>query len=150
VEKTAATISEAELTVLANKIKTEFGRAGGYVWKKGRKLLSYSVWDKGLQLQIQCFSEAEGRRLASSVLDLISEAPDWKNANLIENLEESAAFPTIPATERILGKNRKAARRRPRADVRFQSAWVEVPGLPNRVYLFDRSGRHPTALVRSY
>lgn len=148
--ETAATVTEAELTSLANKIKAEFGRSGGYIWKKGRKMLSYCIWDKGVQFQIECFSEAEGKRLVSSVLDLAGQTPDWKNANLSENLEEAEAFPVVPEKERILGKNRKLSRRRPRADVRFRCAWVEVPGLPNRVYLFDRSGRHPSALVRSY
>jgi hypothetical protein len=148
--ETAESISEAELNTLANKIKLEFGKAGGYIWKKGKKMFSYTIWEKGYQLQIQCFSEADGKKLANSIFDLLNHTPDWKYANISTNLEESQAFPTIPAKERILGKNRKTARRRPRADVRFQCAWVEVPGLPNRVYLFDRSGRHPSALVKSY
>jgi hypothetical protein len=149
-DETAATMTESKMTTLANKIKTKFGTGGGFIWKKGKKMLSYCIWDEGVQFQIECFSEAEGRRLVDAVLDLAGKSPDWKYANLSESLEESQAYPIVPSKEMILGKNRRLSRRRPRADVRFQSAWIVVPGLPNKVYLYDRSGRHPSALVRSY
>lgn len=33
-------ITRAKLTTIANRIKTEFGAGGGYVWRKGRRMYS--------------------------------------------------------------------------------------------------------------
>jgi hypothetical protein len=41
-------------------------------------------------------------------------------------------------------------RRRPIAEVRFQFASLKLAGLPKPVIVFDRSGRHPDALVTGY
>jgi len=146
--ETPASLTKSELTSLGNKVKSEFGNGGGYIWKKGRKMLSYSDWPEGYQLQILCSSESEGRSLISKVLDLRNKTPDWSFANLSENLEESSAYPIVPPKELILGEQTRLPRARPRADVRFQSAWIESPGIQNRLFVYDRSGKHRSALVK--
>jgi hypothetical protein len=149
-DETSKALTKPKLIALGNKIKAEFAQGGGYIWKKGRDMLSYTDWDEGYQLQILCTTEAEGKRLVDKILDLRSNTPDWSKANLVKNLEESQAYPIVPPKELLLGESRRMARRRPKASVRFQSAWIEAPGLPNRLFIFDRSGYHRDALVTGY
>lgn len=146
--ETGESLTEANLVAYGQKIKTLFGSGGGFTWRKGREMLTYTDWDKGYQLQILCFAEADGKRLVEQILDIQSHTPDWKHAELKRNLEESQAYPIVPPTERVLGRNRKLARRRPRADVKFRWAYIELAGLPNKIYLYDHSGIHDEALVK--
>lgn len=110
--ESSTTITETELTTLANKIKTEFGSANGYVWKKGRKLYSYTEKDKGYQLQLLCRDEATAKELINKVLYLQNDTPDWKflKSNIADNEDES--FPYNPGNHTILGKSWRKPRRR--------------------------------------
>jgi hypothetical protein len=146
--ETPKTLTRAGLLALGNRVKAEFGGGGGYIWKKGRTMLSYTSWEEGYQLQILCFSESDGRTLIGKILDLRNDTPDWSLSNLSENLEEGEAYPIVPPREMILGEQTRLPRARPRANVRFQSAWIESPGLPDRLFIYDRSGRHRSALIR--
>lgn len=148
--ETTTTFTEANAKTIANKIKTLFGASKGFIWKKGKELCSYTDWDKGYQLQLLARTEAEAKRIIEQVLDIQGHSPDWEYFNRVENGAPSQAFPTVPPRETILGKSRKLPRRRPIASVRFQYAAVKLAGLPKPVYLFDRSGRHPTAYITSY
>lgn len=66
--ESSTTITKSELTNLANKIKTEFGASNGYVWKKGRKLYSYTEKEKGYQLQLLCRDETTAKELIIAFL----------------------------------------------------------------------------------
>jgi len=144
---TASTINESIAKTFATRIKTAFGSGGGFIWKKGKVMCSYSDWAKGYQLQLLCRSETEGRRVVEQVLDIQNHSPEWSYLNVSENAESSQAYPTIPPQERIYGKTRKAPRRRPIADVRFQYAELRVSGLGEGVILFDRSKVLQPALI---
>jgi len=146
--QTSTTMSEAEAKQIGTRIKSLFGASGGFVWRKGKELFSYTDWDKGYQLQLLARNKTEGKRIVEQVLDIQQHNPDWEFFNRTENEEPSTAFPTLPPTETILSKRRRLPRRRPIADVRFQYATLKVAGLPNEICLFDRSGRFPTALVK--
>jgi hypothetical protein len=148
--ETTTSLSKSEATNYGTKIKSIFGSTGGFVWKKGKEVCSYSDWDQGYQLQLMSRNESEGRRVVERVLEIQSHAPDWENFNLSQNGEPSQAFPTVPPSETILGKTHKLPRRRPIADVRFQFASLKLSGLPKPVILFDRSGRHAETLVKQY
>jgi len=132
-------LSMSEVTNYANRIKTQFATASGFIWKKGKEMVSYTDWKKGYQLQLLCRDKAEGRRVIEQVLDIQAHTPDWKNMNKSGNEEPASAYPTIPPTEIILGKPRRLPRRRPIADVRFQYALLDLHELPNPICLVDRS-----------
>ncbi|CAO5072653.1 hypothetical protein MICAER10613_038560 [Microcystis aeruginosa] len=119
--ESSTTITQTELNTLANKIKTEFGAANGYVWRKGRKLYSYTEKEKGYQLQLLCRDDSTAKELINKVLDLQNDAPDWKflKSNIAD--DENESFPYNPGNHTILGKSRKKPRRRPMVNVRFQS-----------------------------
>ena len=112
-DETEESLTEAKLTSIAQKVKTEFGAAGGYVWRKGKLMASYSDWDKGYQFQILCRNETDAKTLINKVLDIQNHTPDWSHLNISENSNSTAAYPTLPKTERILGETRRLPRRRP-------------------------------------
>lgn len=146
-DHTPGTITEAIARTYATRIKTAFSAGSGFVWKKGKTMCSYSDWAKGYQFQLLCRTEAEGRRVTEQVLDIQNDSPDWANFNVKENGEPSQAFPIVPELERVYGENRRQPRRRPIADVRFQTALLDVLGVPAPITLVDRSGVYSKPLV---
>ncbi|WP_228038362.1 hypothetical protein [Nodosilinea sp. LEGE 06152] len=141
------TITPAIAQVLATRVRSNFAVGGGYQWRKGRGMLSYTDKRKGYQLQILCRNEGSGRELVDRVLDVGQDTPDWEKASYSENLEEGAAYPVIPPTERIYGEIRRLPRRRPIATVRFQYALLHIWGLQNPIPLVDRTGLWPSELA---
>lgn len=144
---TSSSINPSVATTYANRIRTNFGNGGGFVWRKGRLMVSYSDWSKGYQLQLLCRSETEGREVINRVLDIQNDTPQWKYCNVSENEESGSAYPPVPELELVYGNSRRMPRRRPVADVRFQYATLNVHGLQNPVVLFDRSGIWSNALA---
>lgn len=144
-------LTEFELKTLGNRIQLAMnGNSGGYIWRKGKKMFSYSDWSKGYQLQLLVRTQSEGRDLVTRVLDIQNHSPDWANANFSENELETQAYPSNPGTETVIGKVRNKRRKRPIADCRFNHAVLHVEGLPNPIVLFDRSYNYKNAIVRSY
>lgn len=136
--ETSTSITHAETVSLANKIKQEFGTGTGYVWKKGKVMVSYTDRAHGYQLQLLCRSKTEGRELIQRVLSIQNHTPDWKFMNVSENEEATQRYPTVPGTQTILGKTQKKPRARPIADVRFRFAALHIWGLVNPVVLLDK------------
>lgn len=141
------TITPPIAEAFATRIRTNFAVGGGYLWRRGRGMLSYTDKRKGYQLQIYCRNEGAGRELVDRVLDVGLETPDWDKANYSENLAESTAYPVVPPSERIYGQIRRMPRRRPIATVRFQYALLHVWGLQHPIPLVDRTGLWPSELA---
>lgn len=146
--ETNTTLTQSEVNVLAQKIKTLFGSANGFEWRKGRAMFTYSEPEKGYYFQLLVRDQAEGRRIVEQVLDIQSHTPDWQYANYKENLEPSQAFPTNPPNKTIIGKSRKQYKRRPLVTVRFRNAQLHVQGLPNPIILYDKTGVYKSAILR--
>lgn len=149
-DETSTTMTEIKAKAIGSRIKSLFGASGGFVWRKGHELFSYTDWDKGYQIQLLARSDTEAKRVIEQVLDIQQHTPDWEYFNASKNGAPSQAFPTVPPKEMILGKSRRLPRRRPVASVRFQHAALKLAGLPKPICVFDRSGRFPDALVTSY
>jgi hypothetical protein len=147
VNETSTTISKAELTTLANKIKSEFGGKTAYRWHKGKVCCIYKEKEKGYYLKVFAFSINEGKEVISKVLDLQNHTPDWSNMAVSENEQTMSAFPTIPPTKTILGKPTRMPRKRPVGYVRFERASCQIYGQTKPVTLYDRTGRRFDALV---
>ncbi|MBD2259910.1 hypothetical protein [Pseudanabaena sp. FACHB-2040] len=144
---TSETITPAIANQMANRIQVNFGTGGGYIWRKGKHMMSYIDRNKGYQLQLLVRNEGDGRQLIDRVLDLQTDTPNWSKAQYKENLEPVEAYPTLPDRERVYGEVRRLPRKRPIADVRFQFAVLHVWGLTNPVPLVDRTGLWPSALA---
>jgi hypothetical protein len=144
---TELTVSNAELTTLANKVKSEFGTNNGYRWHKGKLLCTYIEPDRGYGLKIFAYTSSDAKEVINKVLDLQNHSPDWKYFNVSENDDASSAYPTIPPTKTILSKSTKLPRKRPVGYVRFQRATVHLWGLTKPVSLYDRTGIRYDSLV---
>ena len=141
------TSTEAQANTLALRVRSAFASGNGFVWKKGKVMVSYTDRTKGYALILLCRSASEGRRVIEQVLDIQQDAPDWSKMNVSENQSESERYPIIPRTQRILGRTRRGPRQRPVADVRFQHATLHIWGLPNPLVLVDRSRTFRNPLV---
>lgn len=146
-DEVATTISRGELTVLATKIKTLFIDGGGYVWGKGKKMCSYTDWNRGYQFQLLCSTESEGRQLVTKLLDIQTHVPDWSKFSANSNDAPDLAYPDLPGVQTILGDTVKIPRKRPIANVRFQHAVAHIHGLSKPVALCDRSRKLVNPLV---
>lgn len=132
---------------IARDIRSEFAVGNGWIWKKGRLMISYSDWDKGYQLQLLCHTESVGRELIRKVLSIQNDTPDWRYMNISQNAEPASTFPTVRETEFIFGESRRLPRRRPIADVRFRFATLKLYGVPNPIALVDLSGQWENPLI---
>ncbi|PSB32265.1 hypothetical protein [Chlorogloea sp. CCALA 695] len=141
------TLSNANLTTLARKVKEVFGVDNGYIWRKGKELYSYSDWDKGYQLQLLSRSESNARELILKVLSIQTDTFVLKNMQLCKNQDELIKYPYEPPTQIILGKSVKVPRYRPNVEVRFQYAAAHIHGLPNPKLLYSRTRNKKNALV---
>jgi len=141
-----ATLSMTEALTYAQRVKTNFGAGGGFVWRKGKQMVTYTDWNKGYQLQLLCRDRAEGRRVIEQVLDIQQHTPDWKKMNKTENEEPAERYPTIPPPVHVMGKSEQGQRERPIADVRFRSAILHLHASNRTVVLYDPDGRSSRAL----
>lgn len=146
--ETNRTISRGELTNLGNRVKEIFGANGGFVWRKGKTMYSYTDWDLGYQLQLLCRSKTEAKRIVEAVLRIRNHVPNWMFFNVVENDNEAARYPADPPNEIIMGESRKPEIERPLVDVRFQYALVHLGGFKEPIEVCDRSGKLIDPLVR--
>jgi hypothetical protein len=131
-------ITESAAKALGQQIKSLFG-GSGFIWRKGKDLVSYSDWEKGYQLQILCRDKDEGKRVIERVLSIQNHNPNWENMNYIANEQPSARYPTIPLRKPVLGRMQRMQRERPIADVRFQYASVTIRGMKSPKLLYARN-----------
>lgn len=131
----------------ASRINTEFANGGGFIWRKGRLMMTYNDWGNGYALQVLARDEGYGRQLIAKVLDLQNDNIDEAILKVNQTQNEAAAYPIIPPNDYIYGESRRMPRKRPLADVRFQYAVAHVHGLANPIPLVDRTGLYPSALM---
>lgn len=144
--ETSQSLTQADATLLANKIKLEFNGGGGYRWHKGRTKLSYRDKERGYQFSVNAFNETDGKNLINKVLDLQGHT---LNSDLLSVSQLDSAPPTVPPMEFVYGKSRRSSRRRPVGWVRFQYADLHIHGIPNAITLIDRTGRRKNPLVQA-
>lgn len=142
--ETSATITEAELRTIANRIKAEFGAAGGYRWRKGRIKASYRDLQNGYRFILSAFSEAEAKEVITKILSIRNKTPDWDYLTISEAKRN---FPVTPGNHLVLGKSRRKPKQRPVAYVRFIYSSAAIWGLPNDVLLYDRTGNRRNTLI---
>ena len=148
IDKTSTTITKTELTAIANKIKTKFGTAPGYIFKKGRKIVSYRHKSKGYEFLIRARSLTDGKELIKDILTMNGDSLESGLLKLSEVDDEAEAFPYNPGTQTILGKRHPKVRKRPLVNVRFRYAYATIYGAGQPTYLYSRTHSIPDALVK--
>ena len=146
--ESSSSISRSEVERLANKIKTEFGSGNGFVWRKGKKMVSYTDWDRGLQLQILSRDENEGERVIKKVLDVAGVTFEAKRCNLNKNKAEDSRYPSAKQRENILGESVELPRERPEVNVTFRYATLSLHGRKKPVHLYDKTLQLVDSIVR--
>jgi hypothetical protein len=149
VNETTETFTKAEATTIANKIKALFDPGGvPFSWKRGKELASYIDQKKGYYFQLYVFDKTNAKKVIEQVLDINGHTPDWKLLNFNSNEEPTAAYPILPPTKTVLGKQTRQPRKRPVGSVRFVSAILHLYGKPEPLVLYDPNRRYAEALVR--
>ena len=141
-----ANLTMAEVQVFAQRIKQVFATPP-FIWRKGWDKYTYRDRAEGIDLRILARSEVEAKRLIEAVLDIRPTTPDWSNFKSHIDDNPSANYPVNPGNRVILGQSRRIYRKRPRADVRFRYATLNIQGLPNPINLVDLSGTRSTPIV---
>lgn len=147
-DETSTTITKAKLTVIANKIKTNFGSGNGYVFRKGRKTVWYKKLSEGYQFYVAARDLATGKELIREIVSMNGHVLDTKLLKVSEVDDEADAFPYNPGTQTILGKRKLKARSRPITTVRFRYAYATIAGWLAPVNLYSNNYYLPDALVK--
>lgn len=147
-DETHKSINKSQLIAIGNKIKTHFGSGNGYVFKKGRKVVTYTNKSQGYQFSTRARTLQDGKALIREVLSMNGHAYDAKRLKLSEVEDEAEAFPYNPGTEVILGKTTAKPRYRPMTSVRFRYSYATLSNPKKPIYLYSRSDFLPDALVR--
>lgn len=145
--ETSTTVSKAELTTLANKIKSKFGTGNGYVFRKGRKMINYRDRSKGYDFRLRSRELTDAKELIRDVLALNGDTLDETLLKYSQTDNETEAYPYNPGFQTILGKRKSKPRRRPITNVRFRYAYCTVAGIGRPVYLYSKYSYIPDVLV---
>ncbi len=145
--KTSATITQANITTLINKIKAEFGGATPYKWEKGKKLYYYVDQELGYQFQLLCKTELQAKDIINKVMDIQSHTPDFKKLKLNTATDEAATYPNTPGNISILGETLKLPRARPELDVYFRWATLVIQYRKKPLVLMDTVGKYGKVTV---
>lgn len=137
------TISKSNLEVLAAKIKTEFASGQGYTFNKGKLITHYRDKEHGYYLQLYVINESEGVEVTKKILDIQNHV---YNEDFFRKTEPKKSSVNTTSNQTIAGKPYKKARWRPTGTVRFQYASILIHGVPDAIYLVDRSYSRPYAI----
>ncbi|NES67122.1 MAG: hypothetical protein F6K24_18655 [Okeania sp. SIO2D1] len=145
--ETYNTINQARALQLATKINQQFGEGVGYVWRKGKTTISYTDKENGYRMWLNCRSQADGESLIKRALAIQGVSFAKSKMGVRENADASNAYPTIPPTETIYGKQKRLPRRKPIANVRFVRSELHIWGRPEPVVLIDKVNYRANALI---
>ncbi|NJM23599.1 MAG: hypothetical protein HC907_35775 [Richelia sp. SM1_7_0] len=111
-------------------------------------MVTYTDWDRGLQLQILSRSSSEGQQVIRKVLDAAGTSFRPERMNVNKNQAENSRYPATPQRENILGESVELPRERPNADVRFRYATMTLHGLKRPIHLYDKTLQLVDCVVR--
>lgn len=140
-------ITKANLETLAKKIKLEFASGQGFTFNKGKNIAHYLNKTQGYSLAVYVSNEAEGLSVVRKVLEIQGHSFDDEFFRITEPKKTSV---NNTGEQIVAGKKYKKARWRPTATVRFQWSSILINGIPEAIYLVDRSMSKPFALESVY
>jgi hypothetical protein len=135
-DESTETITQANITALANKIRTEFATGAGYTFNKGKYIATYYDKPQGYYLRIYVLNDAEGVEVVRKVLSIRNHTYNEEFFRITEPKKNSV---NTTSNQTILGKIYKEPRWRPTATVRFQWASLILHTVPDPIFLVDRT-----------
>lgn len=145
INETSESLTEANVALRANKIKSLFTQPNLYVWDKGKEFFTYLDKKNGYSFQLLVTTESEAKRIIEQVLDIESKTPEFER---LVHHNNSKTYSNLVQTKRIYGKNRKVPRRRPTEKVKFRYASIKIDGIPRPIYIVDC--RYGEAIVKTF
>lgn len=148
--QTSETLSKAELTTYANRIKQQFNTATEGIWHRGRNLAVYRDISNGYDFKILTDTKEHAKDLIEKCL-AIQNVP-YNSDNLTYTVPDnpSGRYPASPPQRIILGKSRKSPINRRICIIRFRYALAWLHGLNNPIPLYDKSGKYIAPLVDDF
>jgi hypothetical protein len=140
-------LTMATVQMVANRIASEYGSGGGFLWRKGKD--AYYYFDESVRVRFKILHQAlsHAEEIARKNCRIIGLSFQEKYGTPAPG--NLSRYPENPPNQIILGESRPGTIRRPIASVRFQYAVLHVDGLTNPVVLVDRTGKHANPLVRA-
>lgn len=139
--QTNETINNAEAHIVALRIFRLLGEGNGFSWMKGKIKVSYRDLPNGICLILAVQSQAEGIRVIERILEVASVPFNEEHLSISGKPLAAELYPELPPMKRVYGREVRAPRRRPIAEVFFEKAELHVSGLPNAILLVDKSKR---------
>lgn len=136
-------LSQSQVDSLATKVKSKFGGATPFKFKKGTTKFSYKDKKKGYEFILAADTETEAKSVVTAVLSLNGDTPDWD----ILTASKSGRTWTTKKTKTVLGKTVELPNQRPIGWVHFTHAELKIPELERDIVLVDQTGRFKNALL---
>lgn len=149
-DETPTSLTNANLQTYANRINAAFGQGNGYIWRKGKEMYTYVDKPNGIRFKVFTRNQSEAIEIIQKLLSIINKNYDPSLLKKNEAIDPSAAFPTIPPNQTILGKTYRQPRKRAIADVRFLYASLKIWGLGKPKILVDKTGYWHNAIISAY
>lgn len=132
---------------LAEKVKAQLATPP-VVWKKGKKLYSYTNWKKGVQFQVNAENEASARTVINACLDVRGFTFETECFNLVQSLGEGSRYPDTKDSITLLGQKRYFKNERPIVPVTFRWAKLYFPTINENFWLYDRRNKQGGAILK--
>jgi hypothetical protein len=149
-DETSATLTEAKLKTIAQRIKSAFTTNNENIWYRGRNLASYTDQEKGICLNLVTDTKAHAVELIKTVCQIAGELYSGEYLRYSTPDDPSGSFPANPGNQNIMGASYKRPVRRKICKARFRYAVAIIHGKPAPIPLFDKTGKYIAPLVDQF
>jgi hypothetical protein len=149
-DETTATITEAKLKTIAQRIKAAFTANNENIWYRGRNMAVYYAPEQGMGLKVFTDTKAHAIDLIKTVCQIAGEPYSGEYFKYSTPDDPTGAFPANPGNQTIMGVPYKKPIRRRICKVRFRYAVAIVHGRPTPIPLFDKTGKYIAPLVDQF
>lgn len=129
--------TKEQFVTLGEKVKAQLATPP-IIWYKGKKLYSYSDWQRGLQFQLLARDEVSARTVINACLDVRGYSFNEECFNLVENKAEAQRYPDTSDSITLLGQKTYFKKERPVVPVVFQWAKLYFPTIDESFLLYSR------------
>jgi hypothetical protein len=133
-------LTKGDVRQYAQKIKNVFGDNNGYLWQRGRKIVSYNKPEDGFKRTwYMCKTYTDGIDLLTKLTQIVDKPLDRRRIGKNEIDDENGRFAEKPPIL-VLGESVEQEDERAIGEVRFKSAELSLAKLskPIQLVLYDK------------